>query len=60
MLLSIANQILGYVSFQSGATAVHLAASKGHTNVVRCLLLHGIEVDDRDVVSSISFLVLCH
>ena len=39
------------VTVQVGATAVHLAAEKGHGHVMRRLLLVGVEVDDRDVVS---------
>lgn len=29
---------------QDGATAMHFAASRGHANVLKCLLLHGGEI----------------
>ncbi|XP_035828924.1 NK-tumor recognition protein [Aplysia californica] len=40
---------------KGGMTAVHLASKQGHIDALKALLLQGVEVDDRDVVSS-----LCH
>lgn len=39
-----------WFSVQNGETAVHLAAKNGHAEVLKRLLLCGVEVDDRDVV----------
>ena len=36
---------------QGGMTSVHLAAKHGNIDVLKALLLQGVEVDDRDVVS---------
>ncbi|KAK0043240.1 ankyrin repeat and death domain-containing protein 1A, partial [Biomphalaria pfeifferi] len=33
----------------AGMTAVHLAAKNGHIDVLKALLMQGVEVDDRDV-----------
>lgn len=35
---------------QDGRTAVHLAAMNGHHDVLKKLLLFGVEVADRDMV----------
>ena len=34
-------------------TSVHLAAKHGNIDVLKALLLQGVEVDDRDVVSDV-------
>lgn len=39
---------------KEGETAVHVAARKGHHQVVKRLLMIGALVDDRDVVSVIN------
>ena len=38
-------------SLQSGRSALHVAAEKGHTDVVDILVKHGAYVDARDRVS---------
>ena len=43
---------------QSGATALHLAAKAGHTEVVRCLLLSGAEPDTLNQVTSHSIVYI--
>ena len=40
---------------QNGQTAVHVASINGHEDVLKQLLLFGVEVDDRDNVSPILF-----
>ena len=48
------SQIFGggmWVLLQDGRTALHLAALNGHHEALRKLLLYGVEIDDRDIVS---------
>lgn len=39
-------------------TAVHIAAKCGHIEVLKALLLQGVEVDDRDIVSLLIFFLM--
>ena len=40
-------------SFQEGTSPLHLAVKKGYTDVVNILVMHGANVDTKDLVRNL-------